>query len=420
MPDYDYAIVGGGVTGLMTALRLAKCGFRVGLFEKGEIGSEASTSNHGMIHSGALYSEFHPDVALLCFEANRLFQQMFPDAILPLEDTWYFGTSQRLDLFKRLWELQGIPFQEVDRSIWTDILQPQHASDLSCASLPDFIVSPRRILIELVQMCLDAGVEISPRTWVQDVLLRQGAAAAIKVGLRETVSAHQIILCAGLGVIHLLKQIESRAWEQLRPRLGMMVMFDNYRLNRALLCLEHGGPTAAPTYGSPVLVSLFNGWQPSIQRGGKWPVAAAQLSEVVKQIGKYVQADVLSLDTGKAYVCSKTEIAVADTAWSTRPTFICFNHEHIDGIQHLWSLLPGKWTLSFHATRSVVSQILHEDVGLPLPVHEHTVSAAAEGLVAVEPWWDPDKQPYQSFTNSEIAGVTPVSEYEQSASVLPN
>ncbi|HEX6778157.1 MAG TPA: FAD-dependent oxidoreductase, partial [Ktedonobacterales bacterium] len=63
MPDYDYVIVGGGISGLMTALRLATCGFRIGLVEKGEIGSEASISNHGMIHSGALYSEFHPDVA---------------------------------------------------------------------------------------------------------------------------------------------------------------------------------------------------------------------------------------------------------------------------------------------------------------------------------------------------------------------
>src|SRR5215472_11578039 len=115
MPDYDYAIVGGGISGLMTALRLATCGFRVGLFEKGEIGSEASTSNHGLIHSGGLYSELHPDVAPLCFEANKLFHQTFPDAIVPLEDTWYFASSQRLERFKRLWQLQGIPFTEVER-----------------------------------------------------------------------------------------------------------------------------------------------------------------------------------------------------------------------------------------------------------------------------------------------------------------
>lgn len=420
MPDYDYVIVGGGISGLMTALRLAKCGYRIGLFEKGEIGSEASTSNHGMIHSGALYSQLHSDVSLLCIEANRLFHQTFSDAMVPLEDTWYFASAQRLEHFKRLWQLQGIPFTEVERSAWTALLRPEQINGLSCASLPDFVVSPRRILVELAQMCLDLGVEISPMTPVHEVILHQGAATAIRVGLRETVSAREVILCAGLGLLHFLKQIESRAWDQLRPRLGMMVLFDNYRLNRALLCLEYGGPTVAPTYGSPVLVSLFNGVQPNIRRNGKWPVAVAQLTEVVKQIKKYLHDDVLCLDTGRAYVCSKTEIAVGNTAWSTRPSFVCMNHERLDGIKHLWSLLPGKWTLSFHATHSLASQILHEDLGLPLPVQAHTVSATAEEMVATEPWWDPDKKPYQSFSNRETVDVAPLPESEQPALLIPN
>ncbi|HLW02065.1 MAG TPA: FAD-dependent oxidoreductase [Ktedonobacterales bacterium] len=418
MPDYDYAIVGGGVSGLMTALRLAKCGYRVGLFEKGDIGSEASISNHGMIHSGALYSEFHPDVAILCREANSLFHETFSDAIVPLEDTWYFASPQRLEHFKQLWGLQGIPFTDVEESAWATMLQPAHLGSLACASLPDFIVSPRRILIELVQMCLDLGVEISPMTSVHEIICHQGAAAALRVGLRETVSAHKIILCAGLGLIPLLKQLESRAWDQLRPRLGMMVLFDNHRLSRALLCLEHGGPTIAPTYGSPVLVSLFGGLQPGIKRNGRWPVAVAQIAEVVKQLEIYLQDGVLGFNTGKAYVCSKTEIGVMNTAHATKPAFVCMNHENMDGIKHLWSLLPGKWTLGFHATHSLVSQILHEDVGLPLPIQEHTVSATAEDLVTIEPWWDVDQRPHQSFSNRASAYAAPVSEREQPASLI--
>ncbi|HEU5380950.1 MAG TPA: FAD-dependent oxidoreductase [Ktedonobacteraceae bacterium] len=420
MPDYDYVIVGGGISGLMTALRLATCGFRIGLFEKGEIGSEASTSNHGMIHSGALYAELHPDVAAMCVEANTLFRQTFSDAIVPLEDTWYFASSQRLEHFKQLWQLHGIPFTDVERTTWEAILQSEPTTSISCASLPDFVVSPRRILVELVQLCLDLGVEISPMTSVHEIIVRQGTAAAIRVGLRETVSAHQVILCAGLGLMNFLKQIESRALGQLRPRLGMMVLFDNYRLNRALLCLEQGGPTVAPTYGSPVLVSLFNGLQPNIRRNGKWPVAASQITEVVKQTRKYLQNDMLCLETGRAYVCSKTELAVGNDTWATKPAFVCMNHERIDGIRHLWSLIPGKWTLSFHATHSLVSQLLHENLGLNLPIQVHTVSAAADDVVATEPWWDPDKKPLQSFSNREPSVVTSVPEREHQAQLIPN
>src|SRR5262249_8505839 len=136
MPDYDYAIVGGGISGLMTALRLANCGFRIGLFDKGELGSEASTGNHGMIHSGGLYSEWHPDVSLLCSQANKLFRQTFPNSVVPLEPTWYFATSARLDLFKQLWSLQGIPFTEVDTNTWANVFRPAHLRKLSCAALP--------------------------------------------------------------------------------------------------------------------------------------------------------------------------------------------------------------------------------------------------------------------------------------------
>jgi hypothetical protein len=419
MPDYDYVIVGGGISGLMTALRLASGGVRVGLFEQGALGSEASTSNHGMIHSGALYAELHPDVAALCLEANTLFRHTFADAILPLEATWYFARAQRLAHFQQLWRRQGIPFGEVERSTWEAVLQSDPTHSLACAALPDVVVSPRRILVELVQACLEAGVELAPRTAVHELLVQHGAATAIRVGLRETVSAHQVILCAGLGVLPFLQQVGSRAVEHLRSRLGLMVLFENVRLNRALLCLEPGGPTVAPTYGSPVLVSLFNGVQPPLRRAGKWPVVASQVTEVVTQTRTYLHADLLALETGRAYVCSKTELAVGTTARATRPAFVCLNHARIDGIRQLWSLLPGKWTLSFHATHRLVSQMLREPVGLGLPFQTPTVSAAAEALVATEPWWDPDQPPVQSFSNREASALTPVSEREQPAALIP-
>lgn len=417
MPDYDYAIVGGGISGLMTALRLAHCGFRVGLFEKGEIGGEASTGNHGMIHSGALYAELHPEVTRLCSQANTLFRQTFPDAVVPLEPTWYFATSARLDLFKRLWYLQGIPFTDVDPALWANILRPAHARKLACAALPDFIVSPRRILVELVQRCLDLGVEISPLTPVHEIIVRQGAARGIRVGLHETVSARQIILSAGLGLIPLLQQIKSRAWDQLRPRLGLIVAFENARLDRAVLSLEQGGPTIAPTYGRPVLVSLFNGVQPSIKRNGKWPVTVTQVAEVARQVSTYLQDDVLALDASRAYVCSKTEVAVSNTAWSTKPTFACLNHASLDGIKSLWSLLPGKWTLAFHATQHLAAQLLQQDLGLALPPQAVVISAAAEEVVAIEPWWEADKQPYPSYSRRKTSEVVSATEREQPASL---
>lgn len=71
IPDYDYTVIGAGVSGLMTALRLAQAGARVGLFERGKIGAGASLGNHGIIHSGALYVELHPEITRACKEATQ-------------------------------------------------------------------------------------------------------------------------------------------------------------------------------------------------------------------------------------------------------------------------------------------------------------------------------------------------------------
>ena len=111
---------------------------------------------------------------------------------------------------------------------------------------------------------------------------------------------------------------------------------------------------------------------------------------------------------------------MGNDTWATRPAFGCLNHERLDGIRQLWSLIPGKWTLGFHATQRLVSQVLHEPVGLPLPIQTPTVSAAAEEVVATEPWWDADKRPVQSFSNREPSVVASVPEREHQAWLIPN
>lgn len=49
---FDVAIIGAGFTGLGAALRLAKAGLRVAIFEQGEIGAGASGRNGGLICTG--------------------------------------------------------------------------------------------------------------------------------------------------------------------------------------------------------------------------------------------------------------------------------------------------------------------------------------------------------------------------------
>lgn len=55
---FDVAVIGGGITGLMTAWNLADGGAKVALVEAGDLGAEASGANAGSLHLQIQYPEF--------------------------------------------------------------------------------------------------------------------------------------------------------------------------------------------------------------------------------------------------------------------------------------------------------------------------------------------------------------------------
>ncbi len=65
-------IVGGGITGLFSALNLSMNGYKVTLFEKNNILSGTSGKFHGMLHSGSRYSVNDPESAQECIRENKI------------------------------------------------------------------------------------------------------------------------------------------------------------------------------------------------------------------------------------------------------------------------------------------------------------------------------------------------------------
>lgn len=67
----DAAVIGGGVVGLATAMRLAEAGMRVILLERHEnFGREASSRNSEVVHAGIYYPPHFQKVGL-CVDGNR-------------------------------------------------------------------------------------------------------------------------------------------------------------------------------------------------------------------------------------------------------------------------------------------------------------------------------------------------------------
>jgi len=385
--DFDCIVVGGGIAGLSTALRLALNGIRVVVLEKDRLGSGATVGNHGTIHSGALYALEHPQLSRQCQEALAAYRKSFPRAQVPVAMSWYFADGPRLLAFERCWHEQGIAYDTVERALVDDVLLTSAGDTRRCVAISDHIVSSRGILLDLAQRCLDAGVVLATSTPVREVHAGGGRCPAVRIGLRESLTAEHVVLGCGLGIAPLLRPLGSSLCRRLRSRLAVMAVLPNLRLDRALFCLENTGPTVVPTTDGMALASLFGGLQPGIDELGRWPIPLALADHVLGQLGWCVRPDVVDAAGAWGYVCSKTELEAAPgDPWRGGPNYAVVDHGAQDGLDGLWSLIPGKMTVALHASRDLVARMYRIASELTLPPAGDRVTERAKRLVAQQPW----------------------------------
>ena len=392
--DFDCIVVGGGITGLLTALRLTLRGLRVIVVEKDRLGSGATIRNHGIIHSGALYAVSQPQLSSQCREALPAYRGMFPDARIWTTSSWYFADGERLGLFERRWRELGLVYDVVDREVAADALVPDAIGDLRCVAIADLVVSSRSIVLDLAQRCLGARVATAPSTPLFEARAGCRRRPAVRVGLSEWLSAERVVLCGGLGIVSLVRDLGSSLAGRLRTRLAVMAVLPNLRLDRALFCLQDPGPTAVPAAGGVALASLVGGWQPTVDDVSRRSIPLELMGHVLRQVRRCVRPDVVDADNAWGYVCTKTELGeVRDAQWQGGPNYAVVDHGTCDGLDGLWSLVPGKMTVALHASRELLAQMLGVACELALPPWDDPVSEQAERLVATPPWQTAGRSP---------------------------
>ncbi|WP_432993675.1 hypothetical protein [Dactylosporangium sp. CA-233914] len=90
-----------------------------------------------------------------------------------------------------------------------------------------------------------------------------------------------------------------------------------------------------------------------------------------------------------AYVAGKTDyIGSAHTENGiVNPGFHVFYHDAAEGFAGLYTVITGKMTLGFHASKAVADAVLGTD--LPLIMQPEAAQDTPSGLLAVEPWASP-------------------------------
>lgn len=210
----DALVVGGGVTGLLTAVRLREQGRRVVVLESRNLGSAQSGRNLGFIREQGR----EPVEAMAMREANRAWRSLASARGPALG--WTQGghlsiardstSLERIAQWGGVASEHGVPFQ-ILRPRDLEERVPWLAPDLAGAGFTpdDGHVDPRSAVAEIAALAREVGVEVREGVTVTRLSREGGRIVGVEVGDRG-VKAEVVVLAAGAWSSRLLRDAGIR------------------------------------------------------------------------------------------------------------------------------------------------------------------------------------------------------------------
>ena len=369
----DCIVVGGGVAGLSTALRLAQAGMTVTVVEENQLGAGASTGNQGVLHSGALYSLSHPRMIKTCLEAVKAISMSFPDAISYSGGSWYLASLERFRALQRMWSQIGFPYSRLTSTELARFVRGDLIPRVGGARVFDKVIDTRLFVVNLAAHCLASRVQFVTTTRIQSVECASNGVRGVVTDSGELLAAERVVICAGLGSRRLLACAHLKSGTRLKSRLGVVVAFPNKSVEHPIMCSNHGGPAIVPTREGYVLATrlgLPQRWTDARNPSPQNPSSAAEAKEIASALRGLLSPGIVDWDIGKVWTCTKTEGVNGHVNVSgVEPNVMVIDHEREDNIRGLWTMLPGKMTLVLHASRQLTEGMLRRPVELMISRH---------------------------------------------------
>ncbi|MGD8258886.1 MAG: FAD-dependent oxidoreductase [Desulfobacterales bacterium] len=141
-------IIGGGGTGAALAHDLVLRGFKVSLYERGELLSGTTGRHHGLLHSGARYAVNDPQAAIECIQENKILRQIAPQAI-EQNDGLFVAMNDADMAYRRIFlekcEECGIPILELRAEQALAIEPALHPEIKMAVQVPDATMDAWRL-----------------------------------------------------------------------------------------------------------------------------------------------------------------------------------------------------------------------------------------------------------------------------------
>ncbi|AAT44071.1 FAD-dependent oxidoreductase [Picrophilus oshimae] len=232
-------VIGGGITGLFTALDLSINGFDVTLIEKNRILSGASGRFHGMLHSGSRYSVNDKKSAMECISENRIISS---NASMFVNNTggYFIGINDEdLDYGKKLIHENKIIGIETDEIEINDLMRIEpyiNKNTLMALKVPDKTINGHAFAGAVAVEASMNGARILDNSMIIDADVSDGYINNVRISKDNDVfneSFDFYVNTAGAWSSEVLKKFGIDSLDVM-PTLGYMASY-NFRFSNSII-----------------------------------------------------------------------------------------------------------------------------------------------------------------------------------------
>jgi glycerol-3-phosphate dehydrogenase len=341
-------VIGAGFTGCALAYDLVQRGFSVTTLERGEIASGTSGRTHGLLHSGARYCVNDQESAIECIEENTILRRIAAQFIEHNGGLFVALAESDLEYAPRF-ELGaqqcGIPIEKISIQEALRLEPNLNPRALAVYHVPDGVFDPLRLALAFAASASALGAEFRPYHEVKQIII-DGQSAAVGIEVLDRTSGETyslrgdiIVNATGAWAGKLLQNTPARV--EITPTPGVMVAYDARLINRVLnRLIEPGDGDILIPQRRMVVIGTTSYETKDVDY---IPVEEAQVAQMRRDAIDLVPAVAHTHERG-AYMSARPLLGKGQSGRSLARTFKCFDHQELDGVSGLVTIVGGKAT----------------------------------------------------------------------------